>query len=387
MIRKPARWSGSRPVKGRLLGAALAALASLVVVASAYGYGPNAVPPPAGHATDCATGFSHVPGSTRVADWVVWCGTERGSFQIQFHPQKEVGPIQLVGTPEVSGPGAGPSPACHVDEGELFCKVSKSGPITIRGTISIPGDICREQVAIWIDSGRWMGSGIGGPPWGCPGRKPPEPPTVARIVRFHEREYLAGAHESHAALVAAARRLRQAWIAEDPIARWTEGAWGIPLSNGDVKELQLRMASLEQAERLIRDWLKKTGLTSIYAGWTWGPEGTIYIGFTRRPAATLARLRKAEPFVAPSRLKPFPTPPTHSEAELQKLAGRILAAAEKFEGEGKKGFELEEAGLDTLANKVELRSFDPAAARRWVAANLAPDAPVEVVKASGGELL
>jgi hypothetical protein len=370
-----------------LLGAALVLLVALVVAASVSAYGPNAVPPPAGHATDCATGFSHVPGSTRVADWVVWCGTERGSFQIQFHPQKEVGPIQLVGTPEASGPGAGPSPACHADEGELFCKVSKSGPITIRGTISIPGDICSEHVAIWINSGRWMGSGIGGPPTGCPGRKPPTPPTIARIVRFREREYLAGAHESHAALIDAARRLRQAWIAEDPIARWTEGAWGVPLSNGDVKELQLRLVSLNQADRLIHDWLKKTGLTSIYAGWDWAPDGTIYVGFTRRPVATLARLRKAEPFVAPSRLKPFPIPPTHSEAELQKLAGRILAAAEKLERKGKQGFDLEDAGLDTLANKVELRSFDPVAARRWVDANLGPDAPVEVIKASGGELL
>jgi hypothetical protein len=181
--------------------------------------------------------------------------------------------------------------------------------------------------------------------------------------------------------------LREHWIEEEPVARWSAVAWGAPVDEAEAFELRLRLESTEQADRLIHDWLKKTGLTSIYAGWDWAPDGTIYVGFTRRPVATLARLRKAEPFVAPEPLKPFPTPPTHSEAELRKLAGRIIAAAQKLEGVGKRGFGLEEASLDTLANKIELRSFDPAAARRWVAANLGPDTPVEVVKAGGGELL
>lgn len=369
------------------LAASLAVLLTVLGVASAFGFGPNALPPPGGRATDCTTGFSLAPDSPHQVDWVIWCGTERGRFEIQLHPQKEVGPIALVAGPEIRGPGAGVAPRCRRTEGEVFCKVRKSGPVTIRGSFTVPDNPCHEHVAVWIDSGRWSGEGIGGAPWGCPRRRPPKPPTVGHIVRFHENEHLVGTHEPRAAVVAEARRLRQAWIAEDPIARWTAGAWGVPLAGRDVKELQLRMESLGQADRLIHDWLKKTGLASIYAGWTWGPEGTIYIGFTRAPVATLARLRKAEPFLAPGRLKPFPIPPTHSERELWDLAERILDATIKLEEEDKEGFGLEEAGVDTLANKVKVMADQVGAARRWVTETFGPDAPIEVVKGEGGELL
>jgi hypothetical protein len=372
------------------LGTALALLLSLLVAASASGFGPNALPPPHGLATDCTTGFTLAPRSQHQVDWVIWCGSERGRFEIQLHPQKEVGPIALVDGPNLRGPGAGVAPRCRRVEGEVFCKVRKSGPVTIRGSFTVPGDPCEEHVAVWIKSGRWSGEGIGGAPWGCPHRRAPKPPTVGQIVRFHENEHLVGAHQTRAAVLAEARRLRQAWIAEDPTARWSAGAWGVPLAGRDVKELQLRIESLGQADRLIHDWLKKTGLASIYAGWTWGPEGTIYVGFTEEPEATLARLQKAEPFLAPGRLQPFPVLPTHSEGELNKLIDRLLdlaIALEEGESEGGETYEFTEFGLDTLANKVRVGAIQAAAARRWVTEKFGAEAPIEVVKGEFGEPL
>jgi hypothetical protein len=373
----------------KALAGALSLLLSLVVAAGASGFSENALPPPAGHATDCAAGFSLAPGSRHEVDWVLWCGPERGSFEIQLHPQKGVGPIGLGAGTIVKGPGAGATPRCRRRDGEVFCKVRKSGPVTIRGSFSVPGDPCDEHVAVWTDSGRWNGGGIGGAPWGCPHRRPPKPAKVARIVKFYEGEHLVGG-VSRSALVAKARRLRQAWIAEEPVARFAADAWGVPLARPDLAELQLRLETIGQADRLIHDWLKKTGSYPIYAGWTWGPEGQIYVGFTEEPEAMLARLRKAEPFLAPSRLQPFPVPPTHSEAELNQLLNRVLnltIALEEGESEGGETYEFTEFGIDILANKVEVGAIKVAAARRWIAEKFGPEAPIKVVRGEYGEPL
>jgi hypothetical protein len=271
----------------------------------------------------------------------------------------------------------------------VFCKVRKSAPVTIRGSFRVPGNPCDEHVAVWTSSGRWNGGGIGAAPWGCPHRRPPKPPTVAHIVKFYEHEHLVGQHEARPALHAKARRLRQVWIAEEPVARFAESAWGVPLARADLVELQLRLETIGQADRLIHDWLKKTGNASIYAGWTWGPDGQIYVGFTEEAEAMLARLRNAEPFLAPGRLQPFPVPPTHSEAELNKLMKRVLdltIALEEGESEGGETYEFTEFGIDILANKVEVGAIKVAAARRWIAEKFGPEAPIEVVTGEYGEL-
>jgi hypothetical protein len=64
-------------------GTVLALLLSLLVAPNAFGFGPNALPPPHGLATDCTTGFSLAPRSRHQVDWVIWCGDERGRFEIQ----------------------------------------------------------------------------------------------------------------------------------------------------------------------------------------------------------------------------------------------------------------------------------------------------------------
>jgi hypothetical protein len=370
------------------VGAVLAFLLSLLVTAGASGFGESAVPPPAGRADDCAAGFSLAPGSRHEVDWVVWCAAERGRFEIQLHPQKGVGPIALLRRPSVRGPGAEAAPRCRGLHGEVFCKLRKSGPVTIRGSFRVSGDACEEHVAVWIQSGRWSGEGIGGAPWGCPHRRPPKPPAVADIVGYLENEHL-GRGEARA-VAARARRLRQAWIAGEPVARWSRSAWGVPLSRRDIEELTLRLESIGQADRLIHDWLKRTDLASIYAGWTWGPEGQIYVGFTREPEAMLARLRRAEPFVAPDRLTPFPVPPTYSEGELNRLLDQVLdltIALEEGESEGGEVYEFTDLGVDTLGNKVEVAAIKVAAARRWIVEKFGPEAPIEVVKGQYGEPL
>jgi hypothetical protein len=377
-----------RPINRGVLGVALALLVALVGATNAVGFGESVVPAPKGLAPDCLAGASLAPDSHHEVDWVIWCGPTAGRFEIQLHPQKEAGPVSLSAEPTVGGLGAKAPPTCASREGDIFCKVTKSGPVIVRGSFRIPGNVCTEDVSIWINAGSFSGAGKGGGPWGCPGREPPVPPTVAHIVRFHERELPGPALEGrHHAVVREAVWLREHWIEEEPVARWSAVAWGAPVDEEEAVELRLRLESVEQADRLIHAWLKETGLASIYAGWDSGPGGTIYVGFTRRPAATLARLRKAEPFVAPQWLKPFPVPPTHSERELRALAERIDGAARQREEEGKSGFFLEEAGVDTLANKVEMAVDRVAAARRWVTETFGAAAPIEVVKGGGGELL
>jgi hypothetical protein len=367
-------------------------LLALAGAANAVAFGISAGPQPKGLAADCLGGASLAPGSHHEVDWVIWCGPANGRFDIQFHPGKKTGPFSVGDDRTVTGPGAGASPTCARREGEVFCHVRKSGPVTVRGTFKVPGNACVEYVSLWIHVGeRADGEGNGGKPWGCPGSEPPGPPTVAHIVSFYEHERLAPAlRGTHAAVMHKAYRLRRAWIAEEPVARWANHAWGAPLDTADAEELTLRLATIGQADRLIHRWLARTHLSPIYAGWTWGPEGTIYVGFTRKPVATLARLREAEPFLAPSRLKPFPVPPTYSEAELWALAKKVtdaLIKLEEEEPEAAKEYGFTYLGIDTLANKVRVGALHVAPTRRWVTELFGEEAPIEVVKVVRAKLL
>jgi hypothetical protein len=358
-------------------------LLALVGAADAFGFGPSAGPQPKGLAADCLGRTWLAPGSRHEVDWVIWCGPAKGRFNIQFHPGAKTKTFSVGAKRTVIGPGAGAPPRCGPHEGDVFCHVRKSGPLTVRGSFMVAGDACVEYVALWIHVGeRAEGEGKAGKPWGCPGTERPTPPTVAHIVSFYEDERLGPAlHGTRAAVVRKARGLRRAWIAEEPVARWAAHAWGSPVDAADSEELTLRLATISQADRLIHDWLRKTGLVSIYAGWTWGPEGTIYVGFTREPTANLARLRKAEPFLVPSRLKPFPIPPTHTEAELHKLlisVGNATIALEEEDPEGGATYGFTVSTIDTLGNKVAIGAKHVAAARRALAEKFGSEAPIEV---------
>ena len=342
-------------------------------------------PAPKGLAPDCAAGASLAPHSKHEVDWVVWCGPVHGRFEVELHPTKETGPVSLLGIPTVSGPGAGPPPTCARRDGEAFCRLRKSGPVTVRGSFRVAGDACTERVDVWLRAGRRLGEGIGRKPWGCPGSKPPAVPSLASIVRFYLTEHLGpGLTGDHAAAVRKARRTRQAWIDEAPVERWSAGAWGAPLDRADVEELSLRLRSTEQAAGLIEPWVHAHRLGSTYAGWFWGPEGTIYVGFTQEPDAMVERLKREEPFVAPARVKPFEVPPTHSQRELFTVQESVIEAIVELPQPMLKTYDV---SIDVLANEVEISTGHVGRTRQLMAKILGPEAPIEVVKGRPGRLL
>jgi hypothetical protein len=367
------------------LAACFVALLSFLPAAAAYGFGESAVPAAKGLAIDCAAGASLTPGSKHEVDWVIWCGPIHGRFEVDLHPTKKAGPIALAGAPTMSGPGAGATPACGPKGDEVRCRVRKSGPITVRGSFRVAGDPCAERVDVWIQAGRRSGEGIGRKPWGCPHSKPPAPPTMASIVRFYLAERLGpGLTGNRAGVKRTARRERQAWIDEAPTERWAAQAWGAPVDPAGAEELTLRLTSIEQAGRLIESWVHDHQLGSIYAGWYWGPEGSIYVGFIQEPESNLKRMKAAEPFIAPARVQPFPTPPTNSENELNALLEKILDATENLD---EPNYGLVGIGLDVPANQVEVEAEHTVATRRLLTELFGAEAPVEVVKGRPGELL
>ena len=194
-------------------------------------------------------------------------------------------------------------------------------------------------------------------------------------MNFHVSEALgAGLRGDRSDLQKEARSLRRAWIDEAPVERWSAVAWGAPVNAAEAKELALRSRSIEQAGELIDRWVHQHRAGSIYAGWTWSREGTIYIGFTEEPDATVTRMKHELRFIAPDRVEPFPTPPTYSESELWNLSETVAEYLQSFPDSWT------DAGVDVLANKVEIGARKVARTRRLVLEHFGAQAPIEVVK-------
>jgi hypothetical protein len=367
------------------LGAALVLLLSLAFAADALAFSESAFPLPGGLAHDCSAATSLAPGSKSKVDWVIWCGPEKGRFKVELRPAKETAPVTWGASRNVAGAEVG-TPRCRPQGVDELCRVRKSGPVTLRGSFRVRGVACAERVDILILAGRWSGEGVGGKPWGCPGSSPPAAPSVSRIVNFYAREHLAPAGvDSRAALARKATRLRQAWIRESPTERWSAQGWGAPVDVATAEELALRIESSEQAAHTIEPWVHAHRLGSIYAGWYWGPEGSIYVGFTREPEANLERLKAAVPFILPDRVKPFPVPPTFSEFELDAWSEKVVDLIGNI---NEVNFGIVEIGVEVLANKVRVSAEHVAATRELMTERFGPEAPIEVVKGVGnGELL
>lgn len=366
-------------------GAALVLLLSLVLVASAFGFGPSAVPYGEGKiAYDCSAAASLAPGSRTTVDWVIWCGPVSGRMKFQVKAPKAAANVRWGSTPKVTG--AARPPSCQEKAGTLACHLRKSGPITVRGSFTESAGACVGRTTVSIrDSDYREGEPFWKKPWGCRGSEPPTPPKVSAILKFRAAEVLdpelAG---DHAAQVAKARRLRQAWIAEAPVERWSQVAWGSPLDASDAKLMSLRSHAIEQAGGLIEGWLEKHQVwATYYAGWFWGPEGSIFIGFTKEPDAIVARMKQELTFIEPAWVKPFEKPPLYTEAELEALTEQIVELLENGTGQGT----IVGVSTDVLANKVEVEATDPAKARRLLESKLGAEAPIEVVKGYPAVLL
>ena len=358
------------------IGTALVLLLPLIFAATAAGFGPSAVPYGEGKiAYDCSGGASLAPGSkTTTIDWVVWCGPVSGRMRVEVAAPKKGGRVEWGGAPKVVG--AADRPSCEVGRAKMNCTLRKSGPITIRGSFKASGGACAGKTLVSIPTGDFRdGEGFYGEPWGCPGSDPPKPPKVSAILKFRTAEVLDPGLDQ-AAQVAKARRLRQAWIDEAPVERWSRVAWGSPLDASDAKLMALRSHAAEQAGQLIEGWVEKHQMRGTYAGWFWGPDGSIFIGFTAEPDAVVARMKKELPFIEPAWVKPFETPPVYTESELEALTEQIIELLESSSDQGS----IVGIGTDILANKVEVSATNPAKARRLLETRFGTEAPIEVVK-------
>ncbi|MGE5281536.1 MAG: hypothetical protein ACM3N0_04290 [Chloroflexota bacterium] len=246
--------------------------------------------------------------------------------------------------------------------------------MTFRGTVTVaPGTRCAARLSlnVW----RWTGDSLDFPT-GCP--KSYEEPArhIGQIIE--ERAYygldrdLAG---NHAAIVRRAKSLLRAWRRGDPVARWTneEEVFRMPLRASEQVELEYRDVYRERFQDLIEgEWVTKNA-PSTYAGYELDEAdgGIIYVGFTAEPVATLEKLKQR--LIAPERFKPFPVTPTHTEAELEKIMFAFPPRKSRL-------WKLvNEVGIDSLANKVEVGTQHVARVRRLIAARYGPDAPFEVV--------
>jgi hypothetical protein len=361
------------------LGAALALLLSFVFAADGLAFSESAIPIGKGLAADCTTGAELAPGSADEIDWAVWCGPTPGRFTLELgHPKGSVTPI-WEGRVKVAGPGAVGMPACAKSGDKEVCRVRKSGPVTLRGSFRVPGGACVRAIDIWLKTGGGHeGEGFGKKAWGCPGSNAPHALSVGRIVSFYVQEDIGPAlHGGRAAVVAKAKQMRRAWIREAPVERWSADAWGAPVGRAEAEELALRLRMTQQAGGAIPRWVHENQLGSIYAGWFWGREGDIFVGFTKEPDAMVARLKADVPFIAPGRVKPFARPPLYNESQLEDWMERVV---EGIEGFGEKPYGITHIDVDVLANAVEVGAEHVAATKRLMAELFGPEAPIEVVK-------
>jgi hypothetical protein len=259
--------------------------------------------------------------------------------------------------------------------GRVFCAGKKTGPVTFRGTATIaPATRCTTLISlnVW----RWTGDSRDFPT-GCPKAYGERPPRLRAIISERAYEGLdLDLDGNRKAILRRAKLLRAAWLRGEPVARWTalEEAWGMPLRPQDQVEMEYRDTYREHFQDLIEegDWVEKNA-PSTYAGYELSDSegGIIYVGFTAEQDAMLERLKSR--LIAPERFKPFPVPPTRTEAELEEIWSN-------FPPEDSPLWDLvNSTHIDYLANKIAVGTEHVARVKRLIANLYGPDAPFKVV--------
>jgi hypothetical protein len=338
-----------------------------------------AAPNPAGKAErprDCTTEARLAAATPSVVDYVVWCGVQSGPVTLRIRRQQGAPLRSFSSIAKAHGPGASGPLRCHrKSRGRVFCSGRKSGPVTFRGSVTLPpGTRCADKLKlnVW----RWTGDSLDFPT-GCP-RSYEQPVRHLRQIISSRAYYgldrdLGG---DRAAIRRRAQGLLDAWRRGDPVARWTyeEEAFGMPLRAAEQVELEYRDSYREHFQDMIEDggWVTRNAPDS-YAGYELDEAagGIIYVGFTTEPEATLAKLQRH--LIAPNRFKPFPVTPTYTEDELQAISEKFISAKNQLLNL------VNSVGIDYLANKVELGTQHVAHLRRLIAARYGPEAPFEVV--------
>jgi len=330
---------------------------------------------PGERARDCATEARLSDDRPSIVRYVVWCGTQSGRVTLKIRRPKGPALLGFSQTAQASGPGAaGPLRCRAMQGGRVFCSGEKTGPVTFRGTVTVaPATRCTTLVSlnVW----RWTGDSRDFPT-GCPKAYDEQPPRLQAIISERTFEGLdLDLEGSRKAILRRAKRLLAAWFRGNPVARWTalEEAWGMPLRPQDQVEMEYRETYREHFQDLIEegDWVEKNA-TSTYAGYELSDSegGIIYVGFTAEQDAMLEKLRSR--LIAPERFKPFPVPPTRTEAELEEIWSNFPSEDSPLWGL------VNSTHIDYLANKVSVGTEHVARVKHLIATLCGPDAPFKV---------
>ncbi len=306
--------------------------------------------------------------------YVVWCGVQSGKVSVRIGRPRSSGPVGFSHRAQVHGVGATGSLRCRTVSGEeVLCVGRKTGPATIRGTVTFsPGPPCETPVRVGVRG--WTGGSVS-TPIGCSNSYHERARSLGQIIS--ERAYCGFDRDldgNRRAIVRRAKRLQRAWRRGDPVARWTsmEEVFRMPMRAREQAELEYRETYREHFQDLFEGWVAKHA-AGTFAGYELDEEhgGLIYVGFTVEPEATLARLKRH--LIAPDRFRPFPTPPTHTERELEHLAETIWQQSKSL-------FRLiNSTSVDVLANKVEVGTEHVARVKKLIAKRYGAGAPFEVV--------
>jgi hypothetical protein len=355
-----------------LAAAALAALLVLPAAAASAPIATESMGKAGDHARDCVAEASLDRERPALVDYVVWCAVQSGKvrFSVGRAEDAEVGGFSRSLSP--SGPGASGLFHCARSGQRVRCDGRKSGPVTLRGWLAVPAQT-RCSVAIQIST---PGILYMAKPAGCPHSRPEPAPRDFRYMREFRRNFgldpdLEG---QPAAIDRRIHNLVRAWRRGNPVARVTNVELGLPLRAVDDRELEYRQAYIEQTARVLERWVPGHA-ASTYAGYDVDHEhgGIFYIGFTGDQDAQLAAFKRQFDLIAPERIRPFPTPPTHSERELRALEREVVKWWMANEGA------ISSLSIATLANKVEVGTERVAETRRLLAERFGADAPILVV--------
>ncbi|MGN6814974.1 MAG: hypothetical protein ACTHK3_02675, partial [Solirubrobacterales bacterium] len=192
-----------------------------------------------------------------------------------------------------------------------------------------------------------------------PNPEAPEPPTFEEVAKFREEFGLdLDLKGNEIAIDERIFNLIGDWYnPQTPageVARATSETWGVPLRAVDAAEMEYRERYIDQAATAIPKWVEANGAISVYAGYyvSHRDGGLIYVGFTAAQAKTVAALQEASGLIAPNRIHPFPSFPTHSLSSLESLERSVLADAGSIPGLVDVQINVEQNRVDVGATNV-----------------------------------
>jgi hypothetical protein len=321
-------------------------------------------------ARDCVGDTSLHDSRPDAISFTVWCGTESGRARFTLRRAREGRIEDFSKRLAVGGAGAVAPFRCFRTDEVVRCIGRKQGPVKVQGWVTVEEDR-RCSAGMGLDTG-----GFGGTekPRGCPGAFSMRPSNIRRNREFRQEHGLdPDLHGDQAAIDQRIRELIQAWRRGDPVARYTQANWGVPLRARDQRELDFRLEYHFQFSAALGPWVQLHA-QSTYAGSAIDHEqgGTIFLGFVGDQQAQIEAFLDASDFLAPDRVRPFPVPPKYSMAYLADLQEQIWRALGRSRLANR-------IGIDVFGNFVKIHTEDVDAMQRFVTETYGPEAPVVVV--------